>query len=108
MDPCLISGTGGVASGVATLTVVRTTPAISEARLAQWYALFSPAAQDEVAVRSKVPAAQIYAKRFNALPNMDSIAVGLLFDCIRFIFIILLLRLMGESRRAVDQGFNDW
>src|SRR5439155_21877307 len=61
MDPCLISGTGGVGSGPATL--------------------FAPTAQDEVAVKSKIPAAQMHAKRFNALPNMDSVAVGLLFDC---------------------------
>jgi hypothetical protein len=31
---------------------------------------------------NKVPAAQMYTKRFNALRNKDSVAVGWLIDCI--------------------------
>ena len=39
------------------------------------------AAQEEVAVKSKVPAAQMHANRFNGLRNKDSFGVGLLCDC---------------------------
>jgi hypothetical protein len=55
-----MSGSGGVGPAFGTLT---------------------SAAQEELAVRSKVPAVQMHAERFKALPNMDSVAVGLLFDC---------------------------
>src|SRR5262249_18326597 len=78
IDPRSMSGTGGPDSAFATLSVP-TTPAIWETRLVQWYALFPIAAQDEVAVRSKVPAARMYARRFHLLPNMD--VVAWLFDC---------------------------
>src|SRR5581483_4496910 len=81
--PCSISGTGGVPSGFATLTAsLSAIPPISEE--AGWEA-FGAAARGAIAERSKVAAAQMYAKRFTGLRDMDCVGAGLLFSCVRFI-----------------------